>query len=454
MTYTGYSGYDAESVKRQRSLADALMQRSMQERGQPIKAWTQGAARLADAFFARQAGEQANAAEAEYKAGQRKLGDALLAQSFPDGAPPTEEGPAFDLTPAANIARQNPSPYAAQVRSYADMTGDPMAAMEMGYGLEDRAAKRDDLALQRKLSLQKLNAPIEVSKDATLYDPTTNKALYTAPGDGPKRPPLPAGMWYGIDGLGDPEPVPGYEEFYRRLHPGDGKGIELSFGEDGGISGLTIGGTGTNGKEPAVVRGPGDTPLVTPSPQQLVTNKSWNALQAADQKTKLVLDEIKLAKPLVGDETTGVWASTKDLPLVGPSTKSGQLAQRLKTIKANIGFDELQQMRENSPTGGALGQVAVQEIDFLQSVLGSLEQAQTSADLNYNINRLETYLMTRADRRREAFAQDYPELARYAGFAKKTVKEVKRISSDAEFDALPLGAEYIGPDGRRYRKDK
>lgn len=63
-----------------------------------------------------------------------------------------------------------------------------------------------------------------------------------------------------------------------------------------------------------------------------------------------------------------------------PGTPAYNLAQQLKTIKGNIGFDKLQSLRDNSPTGGALGQVAVQELEMLQSVLGSVEQAQTKEE--------------------------------------------------------------------------
>jgi len=44
----------------------------------------------------------------------------------------------------------------------------------------------------------------------------------------------------------------------------------------------------------------------------------------------------------------------------------------INTIQANLGFDELQKMRDNSPTGGALGQVAVRELEMLQSTIASL----------------------------------------------------------------------------------
>ena len=60
-----------------------------------------------------------------------------------------------------------------------------------------------------------------------------------------------------------------------------------------------------------------------------------------------------------------------------------------KTIRANIGFDRLQRMREESPTGGALGQVAVQELEALQASLGSLNTSQGAPQLIRNLERLE-----------------------------------------------------------------
>jgi hypothetical protein len=62
----------------------------------------------------------------------------------------------------------------------------------------------------------------------------------------------------------------------------------------------------------------------------------------------------------------------------------------IDTIKANIGFDRLDQMRQESPTGGALGQIAVQEINFLQASLGSLDLDADPAVLKKNLQRIKT----------------------------------------------------------------
>lgn len=61
---------------------------------------------------------------------------------------------------------------------------------------------------------------------------------------------------------------------------------------------------------------------------------------------------------------------------------------RLGTIQANVGFDELQEMRDNSPTGGALGQVSEREIDFLQALRGNISIGLDAPELAYNIARL------------------------------------------------------------------
>ena len=82
--------------------------------------------------------------------------------------------------------------------------------------------------------------------------------------------------------------------------------------------------------------------------------------------------------------TTGMGSYLSNIP--GTDAKS--LKERLASIKANIGFDYLQAMREASPTGGALGNVSDKELQGLQSVFGSLEQSLDDAELTYNLNLL------------------------------------------------------------------
>jgi hypothetical protein len=71
-----------------------------------------------------------------------------------------------------------------------------------------------------------------------------------------------------------------------------------------------------------------------------------------------------------------------------PGTQGYDLRKTIETVKANLGFDRLQAMREASPTGGALGQVAVQELEFLQAAVASLDQGQSDAQLLGNLRKV------------------------------------------------------------------
>jgi hypothetical protein len=99
----------------------------------------------------------------------------------------------------------------------------------------------------------------------------------------------------------------------------------------------------------------------------------------------IVNDSVGIAMDLIGPFTTGFGSYLKVLP----ESDALSLDKTLETIKANIGFDKLQAMREASPTGGALGQVSNQELSSLQSVFGSLDQSQSDEDLKYNLQRLQ-----------------------------------------------------------------
>lgn len=72
-------------------------------------------------------------------------------------------------------------------------------------------------------------------------------------------------------------------------------------------------------------------------------------------------------------------------------TPARDVAAMIDTIKANIGFEQLQKMREASPTGGALGQVAVKELDFLQASLGNLSTEQSPKQLTKSLGEIKRH---------------------------------------------------------------
>lgn len=83
--------------------------------------------------------------------------------------------------------------------------------------------------------------------------------------------------------------------------------------------------------------------------------------------------------------TTGMTGSM--LSKVG-GTAANDVRALVDTVKANTGFQELQKMRNSSPTGGALGSITERELALLQSTVGNLEQSQTADQFKDNLRRV------------------------------------------------------------------
>ena len=83
---------------------------------------------------------------------------------------------------------------------------------------------------------------------------------------------------------------------------------------------------------------------------------------------------------------TGLWSVGQHIP----GTPGHNAAALIDTIRANIGFDRLQQMRNASPTGGALGQVSERENILLQSTLGNMALSQSEDQFLRNIKKIRT----------------------------------------------------------------
>lgn len=101
-----------------------------------------------------------------------------------------------------------------------------------------------------------------------------------------------------------------------------------------------------------------------------------------------VISEVDRALGMVDWSTAGVIGLAASN--IG-STDAYDLSASLETIRANLGFDRLQRMREASPTGGALGQVAVQELNALQNSVASLKQGQKPSVLAANLIRVRNH---------------------------------------------------------------
>jgi len=137
---------------------------------------------------------------------------------------------------------------------------------------------------------------------------------------------------------------------------------------------------------------------------------------------------------------TGFWGA--NLSNVA-GTPAYNLNQDLDTIKAALGFAELQAMREASETGGALGNVVVAELQLLQRTIDSIEQGQTPEKLKASLNNIRNQyinvlrkLPPRKLTQEEYFGIDTPDFLR----------SDYEIPSIQEFDN-----QYFGPNSQYNR---
>ena len=74
-----------------------------------------------------------------------------------------------------------------------------------------------------------------------------------------------------------------------------------------------------------------------------------------------------------------------------PGSPAHDVASNIDTIVSSIGFERLQKMRDDSPTGGALGAISEKELALLNSALGSLRQSQSREQFLKNLRRVKTH---------------------------------------------------------------
>jgi len=113
--------------------------------------------------------------------------------------------------------------------------------------------------------------------------------------------------------------------------------------------------------------------------------KDQDALIALKRKTGMLDDTIKRAKDNINWWSTGAPGTISSI--MPNETDRSNLDSDLLTLKANLGFDSLQQMRDNSKTGGALGNVSENENLLLQAINGALDPKNRS-QLEANLDRI------------------------------------------------------------------
>lgn len=274
-------------------------------------------------------------------------------------------------------------------KSYLDPTTGPELVMaEAGQWIDPNDQKRAQLEIQKteaeiaKLNAQAANGGTEYGRSGTIVqDPKTGQ-FYS--------------VQWGSDGQKKVEPL-----------AIGGTNLQPSRGTD--VVGDTIidKATGADVRNVAPQIAAGERAKVVGRESgegQMQLPKTATALEQYELQDDAVNAAIDKATALAdGTAATGVGSQVTGF--VG-GTPAYNLGRQLDTIKGNIGFDKLQNLRDNSPTGGALGQVAVQELQMLQAVLGSLDQAQSADQFKEGLAEIKVIRKRFRQMKREAYQRD------------------------------------------------
>jgi len=187
------------------------------------------------------------------------------------------------------------------------------------------------------------------------------------------------------------------------------------------------------------------------------------ALRTFDEKTDELISDLQTLKNHPGlSGITGLIAGRT--PAVTGDARNAKAI--LDKILARGGFQELQNLRNASPTGGALGQVSNTENQFLRQAFGTLDPVQDTKDFKRGVDQVIRELEGSKSRVRDAYDLTYEYRAGQAPAAPGESRSATRrgtalgaesgapaqVKSDADYDKLPSGTMFKGPDGVLRRK--
>jgi hypothetical protein len=126
--------------------------------------------------------------------------------------------------------------------------------------------------------------------------------------------------------------------------------------------------------------------------------------EAKTTKFERDIDEL-IANEKGLNEITGFLAGRTDLSAL--SSEGRRALSLFNTITAKGGFSELQDMRNSSPTGGALGNVSDREGRQLIDAVGALSRTQDANDLRKSLGILKSDIQGAKERLNEAYEMTY-----------------------------------------------
>lgn len=137
--------------------------------------------------------------------------------------------------------------------------------------------------------------------------------------------------------------------------------------------------------------------------RQDAARKEKAALDAANQQTD---DTVRIIDDLTSSGLEGTVGAFGFLSNI-PGTDWADKKAKITTLTARAAFGALQEMRQNSPTGGALGGIAVQELLLLQNAQTQLERAQSPEAFKAALIEFKKALLQTKTRVNRAYAEHY-----------------------------------------------
>jgi hypothetical protein len=133
-------------------------------------------------------------------------------------------------------------------------------------------------------------------------------------------------------------------------------------------------------------------------------NKDQTTLSSMDANMDRLARAAKELKDHPG--LGGITGKTGAFPDI-PGSKAANARAKLNTLKSQVAFSVLQDMRANSKTGGALGAVSDKEGQLLENNLGALDTAQSVEEYQKALQDIIDYTDGAKARAREAFTRSH-----------------------------------------------
>lgn len=213
-------------------------------------------------------------------------------------------------------------------------------------------------------------------------------------------------------------------------------------------------GTSGTGAQFGVTQSPAEQTLAnkraeTQAQREQLQPKELGAIRDLDNASDLTVNTIHQILGDVKDPQTGQW-KTGGKSMIHPWTTgvvggalknvlqpSHDLDELLEHVNAATSMANLQNLRDNSPTGAGLGRVTQQEIGLLAAMNGSTDQRQSGPQFEQNLRRQLTQLEKAVANRRQVYQQTYGNVQQPApiGQGAGRASAAKTSYSQAELQA-------------------